>query len=116
MVTLVYPEHREVSEDTLFGWYADAVVNMECAPGARTIEDVCAALSDAGIITVSTAPYFHMPCCPQGELLPDTGCTGDPANCGRPEGECGCAYSGYEAERPDLIFERAIGDGNDVGG
>ncbi len=55
---LIYPEQRRVSDDTIRQWYADAVANNEIAPEYKGFEKhdvmkMAAALSDAGIITVT---------------------------------------------------------------
>jgi predicted metal-dependent peptidase len=45
----------------------------------------------SGRIT-SPTPNFEERDKADPDLLPSTGCTNDPANCGQPEGECPCAY------------------------
>lgn len=52
-VHIVWPERRTVSEETVRGWYFDAVANKEVEDLGEhpTLEQVVAALDDAGLIT-----------------------------------------------------------------
>lgn len=52
MTHIVYPECRNVPDTTIAAWYADAVANDECEPGAQTILEMAASLDDAGLITL----------------------------------------------------------------
>jgi hypothetical protein len=52
MTYIIYPEYRCVDDRTIAGWYADAVANHEVEDEtATTVEEMAAALDDAGIIT-----------------------------------------------------------------
>lgn len=59
LVHILYPERRAVSEETIFGWYRDAVANGEVEDLGEhpTLDAVTAALDDAGLIT-STKAHF----------------------------------------------------------
>jgi hypothetical protein len=56
----VYPERRHVTARQVRDWYADAVANNELDPhrvvSDPTLEDMAAALDDAGIVTFGRAP------------------------------------------------------------
>jgi len=59
MIYIVYPERKFVSEETIAGWFADAVENREISPeylGATDLETMIRALNDAGIITTARSP------------------------------------------------------------
>ena len=59
MIYIVYPERRYVTEETIAGWFADAVENREISPeylGAKDTATMVRALNDAGIITTARPP------------------------------------------------------------
>lgn len=57
---IVYPETRSVGEDTIRGWYADAVDNGEIEEADHEVDlfEAARLLDDAGIITVSGEPEW----------------------------------------------------------
>ncbi len=53
---IIYPETRFVSADTLRMWYSDGLANGEVITGATTLDEMCAALADAGFVTFGNSP------------------------------------------------------------
>ncbi len=54
-VMIVWPERRWVSAKQIASWFADGVANNEIDPeylDAKTTQEMAAALSDAGMITL----------------------------------------------------------------
>lgn len=59
-IKLIYPEERTVTEDVIFGWYADALVNQNIVDKRNSIVSLQKALDfleDFGFITVSGVFY-----------------------------------------------------------
>lgn len=56
---IVWPEKKWISAETIRTWYADGVDNEDISPeyrGATELDEMAAALDDAGIITRGKAP------------------------------------------------------------
>lgn len=57
-IYIIYPERRWISQTKLARWYADAVANREAEPGATNLNEMAAALEDAGFITRAEPPAY----------------------------------------------------------
>jgi hypothetical protein len=56
MIHIIWPEDRIVSDETIRGWFADAVEDKWVAPdrlGTKTVEGMAAVLQDIGFITIA---------------------------------------------------------------
>jgi hypothetical protein len=60
MIQIIWPEKRFVTEETIEGWFADAVADNEVSPddiSAKTPMDKARVLEDIGKITVGTESF-----------------------------------------------------------
>ena len=53
MIKLIYPEKREVSEETLLIWAKDAFADGETEEIPETVDDAIRILEDIGYITIN---------------------------------------------------------------
>jgi hypothetical protein len=61
MFTLLYPERRTVSPETILTWYRDAVANGELEDmGDAVPAEAAFYLHDAGLITLANSSYVVM--------------------------------------------------------